>query len=100
MSILLITHDLGVIAEICDRVAVMYAGRIVEQAPIDALFDDPEHPYSLGLMNAIPRPTSPIRPAPNRGFATGHGSSSLGMSVPSALSLSGADLHRRRSPHA
>ena len=56
MSILLITHDLGVVAEMCDRVAVMYAGRIVEQAPIETLFDDPEHPYSLGLMNAIPRP--------------------------------------------
>jgi peptide/nickel transport system ATP-binding protein len=56
MSILLITHDLGVVAEMCDRVAVMYAGRIVEQAPINSLFDQPEHPYSIGLMNAIPRP--------------------------------------------
>jgi oligopeptide transport system ATP-binding protein len=65
MSILLITHDLGVVAEICDRVAVMYAGRIVEQAPIYDFFDDPEHPYSLGLMNAIPRPDlSDIAPRP------------------------------------
>jgi oligopeptide/dipeptide ABC transporter ATP-binding protein len=56
MSILLITHDLGVVAEMCDRVAVMYAGRVVEQAPIDVLFDRPEHPYTLGLMNAMPRP--------------------------------------------
>jgi oligopeptide/dipeptide ABC transporter ATP-binding protein len=55
MSVLLITHDLGVVAEMCDRVAVMYAGRIVEQAPIETLFDRPEHPYSAGLMNAIPR---------------------------------------------
>jgi oligopeptide/dipeptide ABC transporter ATP-binding protein len=55
MSILLITHDLGVVAEMCDRVAVMYAGRIVEQAPINVLFDDPEHPYTVGLMDAIPR---------------------------------------------
>ena len=55
MSILLITHDLGVVAETCDRVAVMYAGRIAEQAPIDALFERPEHPYTVGLMNAIPR---------------------------------------------
>ena len=55
MSILLITHDLGVVAEMCDRVAVMYAGRIVEQAPIDELFDHPQHPYTVGLMNAIPR---------------------------------------------
>jgi oligopeptide/dipeptide ABC transporter ATP-binding protein len=55
MSILLITHDLGVVAEMCDSVAVMYAGRIVEQAPVDTLFADPEHPYTIGLMNAIPR---------------------------------------------
>ena len=55
MSILLITHDLGVVAEMCDSVAVMYAGRIVEQAPVDTLFTEPEHPYTIGLMNAIPR---------------------------------------------
>jgi oligopeptide transport system ATP-binding protein len=65
MSILLITHDLGVVAEMCDRVAVMYAGRIVEQAPIEVLFDQPQHPYSLGLMNAIPRPDLPdVAPKP------------------------------------
>jgi oligopeptide transport system ATP-binding protein len=65
MSILLITHDLGVVAEMCDRAAVMYAGRIVEQAPIETLFDNPEHPYSLGLMNAMPRPDLPhIAPQP------------------------------------
>jgi oligopeptide/dipeptide ABC transporter ATP-binding protein len=68
MSILLITHDLGVVAEMCDRVAVMYAGRIVEGAPIDVLFDDPEHPYTLGLMNAIPRPDLPdVAPQPIEG---------------------------------
>src|SRR5215217_2498443 len=55
MSILLITHDLGVVAEMCDSVAVMYAGRIVEQAPVQTLFEDTEHPYTIGLMNAIPR---------------------------------------------
>ena len=68
MSILLITHDLGVVAEMCDRVAVMYAGRIVEQAPIDELFDRPRHPYTVGLMNAIPRPDLPdIPPRPIEG---------------------------------
>lgn len=68
MSILLITHDLGVVAEMCDRVAVMYAGRIVEQAPGATLFDDPEHPYSLGLMKAIPRRDLPgIAPQPIEG---------------------------------
>jgi oligopeptide/dipeptide ABC transporter ATP-binding protein len=55
MSILLITHDLGVVAEMCERVAVMYAGRIVEQAPVETLFANPQHPYTIGLMNAIPR---------------------------------------------
>ncbi len=54
-SILLITHDLGVIAEMCDRVAVMYAGSIVEQACVEEIFDDPKHPYTKGLWGAIPR---------------------------------------------
>ncbi len=55
MAIILITHDLGVIAELCDRVAVMYAGRIVESAQAAALFDRPRHPYTRGLLDAIPR---------------------------------------------
>ena len=54
MSVLLITHDLGVVAEMCDRVAVMYAGQIVEQAPVDVLFREPQHPYTVGLMGSIP----------------------------------------------
>ncbi len=67
-SVLLITHDLGVVAEMCDRVAVMYGGKIVEQAPIIDLFDRPEHPYTLGLLNAIPRPElSDVPPRPIEG---------------------------------
>jgi peptide/nickel transport system ATP-binding protein len=54
-SIQLITHDLGVIAELCDRVVVMYAGQPVEKAPVDELFYDPKHPYTVGLMASIPR---------------------------------------------
>jgi oligopeptide/dipeptide ABC transporter ATP-binding protein len=54
VAIVLITHDLGVIAEMADRVAVMYAGQIVERAPIEELFTRPRHPYSAGLMGAIP----------------------------------------------
>lgn len=54
-SILLITHDLGVVAEMADRVAVMYAGQVVEEAPLLELFDNPRHPYTRGLMAAIPR---------------------------------------------
>jgi oligopeptide/dipeptide ABC transporter ATP-binding protein len=53
-SILLITHDLGVIAEMCDRVAVMYAGSIVEQASVEEIFENPKHPYTQGLWGAIP----------------------------------------------
>ncbi|MFW2441014.1 MAG: ABC transporter ATP-binding protein [Arenicellales bacterium] len=55
MSIILITHDLGVIAGISDNVLVMYAGRICEYAPVDDLFRDPQHPYTRGLLNSVPR---------------------------------------------
>jgi peptide/nickel transport system ATP-binding protein len=54
MSILLITHDLGVIARMCDRVAVMYAGQIVERGTLEDVFDDPVHPYTEGLIGSIP----------------------------------------------
>ena len=55
MAVLLITHDLGVIAEQCDEVVVMYAGRIVERAPVKELFANPLHAYTKGLLNSIPR---------------------------------------------
>jgi oligopeptide transport system ATP-binding protein len=54
-AIILITHDLGVVANICRRVNVMYAGRFVEEAPVDDLFARPRHPYTLGLLESIPR---------------------------------------------
>ncbi|WP_185973575.1 ABC transporter ATP-binding protein [Ferrovibrio terrae] len=54
-AIMLISHDMGVIAEMADHVAVMYAGRIVEQAPVEQLFDAPQHPYTIGLLGSIPR---------------------------------------------
>jgi oligopeptide/dipeptide ABC transporter ATP-binding protein len=54
-AILLITHDLGVVAEMCDDVAVMYGGRIVEHAPTKQLFSSPKHPYTVGLLESIPR---------------------------------------------
>ena len=53
-SVLFITHDLGVVSELCDTVIVMYTGHIVEQAPAGELFRDPKHPYTIGLLNAIP----------------------------------------------
>jgi peptide/nickel transport system ATP-binding protein/oligopeptide transport system ATP-binding protein len=55
MAIILITHDLGVVAETADEVAVMYSGRVVERAPGAAIFDDPQHPYTLGLLGSIPK---------------------------------------------
>jgi peptide/nickel transport system ATP-binding protein/oligopeptide transport system ATP-binding protein len=59
-SILLITHDLGVVAQTAQQVAVMYAGRIVEQAPVNPLFEAPLHPYTQGLMAAIPKMDRPV----------------------------------------
>ncbi len=54
MGIILITHDLGVVAETCDRVAVMYAGQVVEYASVKEIFSSPRHPYTLGLLNSVP----------------------------------------------
>ena len=55
MSVLLITHDLGVVAETCEKVAVMYKGKIVEQATVDEIFTNPKNDYTKGLLNAIPK---------------------------------------------
>jgi peptide/nickel transport system ATP-binding protein/oligopeptide transport system ATP-binding protein len=55
MAIILITHDLGIVAEMADEVAVMYAGRVVERASGTQIFDDPQHPYTLGLLGSIPK---------------------------------------------
>lgn len=55
MAIIFITHNLGVVAEICDNVSVMYAGKIVEQGCVDDIFYDPRHPYTLGLLKSMPR---------------------------------------------
>ncbi|EJL26867.1 ABC transporter ATP-binding protein [Brevibacillus sp. BC25] len=55
MSMLLITHDLGVVAEMCNRVVVMYAGRVVEEASVYDLFDEPKHPYTKGLIGSVPK---------------------------------------------
>jgi oligopeptide/dipeptide ABC transporter ATP-binding protein len=55
MAVIFVTHDLGVIADLSDRVAVMYAGQIVEQADVHSLFERPQHPYTEGLLRAIPQ---------------------------------------------
>ncbi|MDR2487753.1 MAG: ABC transporter ATP-binding protein [Clostridiales Family XIII bacterium] len=76
MAVLLVTHDLGVVAEVCDRVAVLYAGRIMEEAPVAEIFDAPLHPYTVALMGSRPQEgvegTQPIPgmpPALDRVFA-------------------------------
>ena len=82
-AIILITHDLGVVAEVADEVVVMYAGRVVEHAPVHALFDGPQHPYTVGLLGSIPpmvgererlasiegQVPSPLRRSPGCSFA-------------------------------
>ncbi|MFV0332886.1 MAG: ABC transporter ATP-binding protein [Tropicimonas sp.] len=59
LSMIMISHDLGVVAQVCSRVAVMYAGKIVEDAPIGEIFDNPVHPYTRGLIGALPHPFRP-----------------------------------------
>jgi len=58
LAVLLITHDLGVVAEVADRVAVMYTGKIVEESPVDELFAHPKHPYTEGLLRSVPKLTA------------------------------------------
>lgn len=64
-AMLLITHDLGVVSEICDRVAIMYAGNIVEEGPVSVIFNAPKHPYTIGLFESLPdldRETTRLKP--------------------------------------
>ena len=61
-SVVFITHDLGVVSELCDTVIVMYTGHIVEQAPVREIFDNPLHPYTQGLLSAIPKITRERNP--------------------------------------
>jgi oligopeptide/dipeptide ABC transporter ATP-binding protein len=67
-SIILITHDLRVVVNVCDEVAVMYAGNIVEMGPVKEVFTNPQHPYTVGLMKSIPRPglKGRLQPIPGR----------------------------------
>jgi peptide/nickel transport system ATP-binding protein len=86
MAVVLITHDLGVVAEVTDEIAVMYAGKVVEKAPTDAIFSAPQHPYTWGLLQSIPRldrtRSEPLVPIPGR--------------PPSLISLpSGCSFHPR-----
>jgi oligopeptide/dipeptide ABC transporter ATP-binding protein len=73
LTVLLITHDLGVVAENADRVGVMYTGRLAEESPVEGLFDDPKHPYTRGLLRSMPRST-PGSSAGRQRLPTLHGS--------------------------
>jgi peptide/nickel transport system ATP-binding protein len=66
MAVLLITHDLSVVAEQCERIAVMYAGKIVEQGPAPEVFAHPRHPYTVGLLGSLPKPSAPGASPRNR----------------------------------
>jgi len=59
LAVLLITHDLGVVAEVADRVCVMYTGRVIEQSGVDEIFERPKHPYTQGLLRSVPKLTDP-----------------------------------------
>src|SRR3546814_20826036 len=67
MSVILVTHDLGVVAESCDRMAVMYAGRLVETGPVAAVFARPRQAYTLGLLGSVPRGDGPPPPLHSHG---------------------------------
>jgi oligopeptide/dipeptide ABC transporter ATP-binding protein len=90
LAVVLITHDLGVIAEVADRVLVMYAGQIVEQGSLDDIFYDPQHPYTWGLMGSLTRLD---QPPPDR-------LPQIGGQPPSLLSPPGGCRFRPRCPHA
>ncbi|HKB50291.1 MAG TPA: ABC transporter ATP-binding protein [Solirubrobacterales bacterium] len=90
LATILITHDLGVVAEVADRVLVMYAGRVVEQGTLDQLFYDPQHPYTWGLLGSLTRID---RPRPHR-------LPQIQGMPPSLLDLPGGCAFRPRCPHA
>ena len=90
MAVVLVSHDLGVVAELADRVAVMYAGRVVEEGPADAIFHDPQHPYTWALLGSITRPD---RPPPAR-------LPTLAGATPAAGDATDGCRLRGRCPHA
>ena len=96
-ALVMITHDLGVVAGMCERVNVMYAGLFVETGSADQLFASPRHPYTLGLLESIPRLDAPRRAQlkPIAGRAAQHAQPALGVPVPAALPLRGRAVARR-----
>ena len=95
-AIILVTHDLGVVADIADRIAVMYAGRIVEHGTLDEIFYDPQHPYTWGLLGSIARdrPPAPGAAAGDRGAAAVARGPAGGLPLPPALPARVLEVHR------
>ncbi|CAG9621804.1 ABC transporter ATP-binding protein [Sutcliffiella rhizosphaerae] len=89
-SLMLITHDLGVVAEMCDKVAVMYCGKVVEYADVKTIFSDPKHPYTVGLLNSVPKHDEDVEGE----LSVIHGS------VPSPFNLPTGCRFAPRCPHA
>ena len=89
MAVLLITHDLGVVAELCHRVAIIYAGRIVEMAPVASIFRQPLHPYTRGLLRCLPHPSRFGQPL-----------SSIDGAPPDLRQVNGGCRFAPRCPHA
>ncbi|MCD4677794.1 MAG: ABC transporter ATP-binding protein, partial [Desulfobacula sp.] len=107
VSVILITHDLGVVAQLCHRVSVMYAGRIIEEGEVDKIFADPVHPYTKGLIKATPNmeevtermvsidgvPPNLISPPPGCAFSPRCEHAKEGCSKPQSLTAIGDDRH-------
>jgi peptide/nickel transport system permease protein len=96
MAMLFVTHDLAVAADICDRISVMYAGEMVEMADVDALFADPHHPYTRGLLSAMPHASTRQPPLPTiPGNVPRPGSWSLGCRFSNRCDLAGPPCETR-----
>ena len=86
MSLLFITHNLGVVAHACDTIGVMYASHLVELGDKREIFANPQHPYTVGLLNSIPRLDAPGQvPDADRGLGVQHDGAAVGLQIPSAL---------------
>ena len=86
MSLLFITHNLGVVAHACDTIGVMYASHMVELGDKREIFANPQHPYTVGLLNSIPRLDAPGQvPDADRGLGMQHDGAAHGLQIPSAL---------------